>query len=406
MHPIPDRNARRPLAAGFRRWFAALGLIAPLLAGALVAACGGGGGMATAQASATYAAGPIRGFGSVIVNGVRFDDSMAALSDDDGHTLAAGTLQLGMEAEVEAGEVDASAKARASSIRIHSDVVGAVQAIDLGAGTVTVIDQVVATDAQTVFDSNLANGLADLASGDVIKVYGAFDGVTQTIKATRIERDADATQFKLRGTVTALDATLKQLSIGSAVIDYSAASGVPANLAVGSIVVARLKLAPVAGVWIATSLGFGRREIHDHDEAHLEGVISDFTDLTHFSIDGTPVDATNASFPDGQAGVVLGATVEAEGTITNGVLVARSVSLESAHEGHGHDIELHGAVTGLDTTLQTFTLRNTLVSYAGPVTYRGGDAGRLVEGVHVEVQGDLAADGKTVNATLIMFGGD
>ena len=61
-------------------------------AAALLAGCGGGGdagtapfGTGTAAATSSYAAGAISGFGSVIVNGVRFDNSKAKVSDDDIH---------------------------------------------------------------------------------------------------------------------------------------------------------------------------------------------------------------------------------------------------------------------------------------------------------------------------------
>ena len=53
------------------------------LSATLIAACGGGGGGLTADSATAYAAGPITGFGSIIVNGIRFDDSSASVLDDD-----------------------------------------------------------------------------------------------------------------------------------------------------------------------------------------------------------------------------------------------------------------------------------------------------------------------------------
>jgi hypothetical protein len=59
---------------------------AALLA-AVVAACGGGGGSTPPDsnpppAASSFTSGAISGFGSVIVNGVRFDDSGAEVVDD------------------------------------------------------------------------------------------------------------------------------------------------------------------------------------------------------------------------------------------------------------------------------------------------------------------------------------
>jgi len=404
--PQPSSSPRRSASEALVR----AGIVATVLVAFLSACGGGGGGLGSTvppggTASATYAFGPIRGFGSVIVNGVRFDDSAATISDDDGSRLTSADLHLGMVAEVEAGD-NQGGRAKASSIVVHSAIVGPVAAVDPGTGSVSVLGQTVTTDAQTAFDDTLAGGLAALAPGDVIKVYGAFDAASQSYLATRIERDAGATQFKLRGTLASVDMTLKIAVIGGATIDFSGATGVPANLVVGDVVVARLALAQANGMWVATTLGFGQREVHDHGEAHLSGTIGDFVDSTHFSVDGTPVDATGARFPDGTDGIVAGATVEVEGAITGGVLIATSVSLESEHDGHGQDIELHGTISGLDTTAQTFLLRGSVVSYGGSVSYTGGTVATLANGIHVEVRGDLSADGTQVVATLIDFTSD
>ena len=55
-----------------------------LLFAAILGGCGGGVDSGGTGGAATYANGPITGSGSIIVNGVRFDDSAAAISDDSG----------------------------------------------------------------------------------------------------------------------------------------------------------------------------------------------------------------------------------------------------------------------------------------------------------------------------------
>ena len=71
---------------------------------ALVAGCGGGGSSVpsggSAVATSSFAAGPITGFGSVIVNGVHFDDRTAAVSDADGNPRTRDDLRLGMTTDV------------------------------------------------------------------------------------------------------------------------------------------------------------------------------------------------------------------------------------------------------------------------------------------------------------------
>src|SRR3954469_11593651 len=92
---------------GKRNLSALFGAAAAVLAtaGALVA-CGGGGsasGDASGAGATSFASGPISGFGSGIVNGVRFDDTKAKVSDDDGQAHDRGELRLGMVVEVKAG---------------------------------------------------------------------------------------------------------------------------------------------------------------------------------------------------------------------------------------------------------------------------------------------------------------
>jgi hypothetical protein len=95
-----------------------------LAALALLGGCGGvdSGGTGTG-ASSTYASGPITGFGSIIVNGVRYDDIGASIEDDDGRVRSHDELGLGMRTEVIASAITTAAgvaSATASSIRVQS----------------------------------------------------------------------------------------------------------------------------------------------------------------------------------------------------------------------------------------------------------------------------------------------
>lgn len=375
----------------------------------VLSACGGGGGdgattgsTATPASTATvYAAGPITGFGSVIVNGVRFDDSAASISDDDGNQLAEAQLRLGMQVECEGGPGSDDAHGVARAIHVHAALLGPVSAVDATAGTLTVLGQTVTVDAQTAFDSALANGLASVASGAVVQVHGQFDTTSQSYLASRIELAAGANHYRIRGTITAFDATAKTLAIGPTAIDFSTTTNVPTDLAVGKLVVVRLATTPVGAVWTATAVADGQRLMQDHEQAHLRGVISAFTSATQFSVDGNPVDASNAVFPDGEAGVVLGATVEVQGQLVNGTVVARQVEVEDEHEHDGSRVELHGTISALDTAAQTFVVRGVTVSWAGSVDFHDGSATALANGLFVEVRGGFSSDGTVVDATRI-----
>jgi hypothetical protein len=138
-------------------------------------------------------------------------------------------------------------------------------------------------------------------------------------------------------------------------------------------------------------------------EAHVEGVITSFTSSAAFAINGLQVDASAASFPDGTAAIVLGARVEAEGNIVNGVLVATKVEIEDRHEGGQRPLELHGLIASVDTAAQTFALRGVTVWYGGAVVYRNGGAADLAANKRVEVHGVLSADRTRLEARRIEF---
>ena len=405
-------KSRAPIANALRstRTRLAAALLSTL---ALMVGCGGGGadagtsGMATPSGTTVvaYTQGTITGFGSVIVNGVRFDDTAATVTDDDGSKQALGALRLGMRVEVDSGTVDRlSATAKAMALRFGGLVTGPVSAVDTSANTLTVMGQVVDVTTTTVFDDTLATGLSAITPGAVVEVHGLRDAATGHIVATRVEPESNATAYKLRGTVAALDTTAKTFSIGGAAISYAGVAAVPTALANGVNLRVALATAAVSGVWQATALGVRAARTDSLAQAHVRGAISAFTSAAAFTVDGIVVDASNAAFPDGSTGLALGAQVEVEGTLSNGVLVATKVGLESRHTGDdSRRFELHGAISTIDTTAKTFVLRGVTVNYGGTVAYTGGTEAGLVVGAKVEVKGGVGSTRTQVVATKIRF---
>lgn len=385
-------------------------------AAVLTAACGGGGGDAAlgavtatpqAQAATTYTQGVISGFGSIIVGGIHFDDSLAAVSDDDGNRRNRSELKLGMMVEVDAGNVDrAAGSARAMQIRWGSEIVGPVGAIDTAASTVQVLGQTVLVTTSTIFDDSLAGGLTALDSGQVVEVHGILDPANGRVVATRIESEDAAAAYKLRGAIANLDTVAKIFTINGELISYAGLPPglVPPSLANGQVVRVLLQTAQVGRAWVATSLRGGLRlpELA-HREAHVEGVITVFTSTASFQINGLLVDASQANFPDGTAGIGLGARVEVEGTVTNGVLVASKVEIEERRTMGHRPLELRGELGNLNANDKTFALRGVTVWYGSAVVYRDGTEAMLANGRRVEVQGVLSTDRTRLEAQRIEF---
>jgi hypothetical protein len=402
----------RPLAASYRSLFSAstVPALAMAVAGAL-ASCGGGvdsGG--TGGAVSSFASGPITGFGSVIVNGVHFDDRAAAVTDADGNARTRDDLRLGMTTDVRGSAIvpdaDGNPASTASSIVFASEILGPISAIDLAARTLTVLGQTVDITTTTAFDSSLAGGLTALAVGNVVEVYAHVDAATGHYVATRIERKTAVAAFALRGIVAGLDTGARSFALGATRISYAgiAANAVPATLANGRFVRVSLALAQgPGGVWTAVRIVDGVAQIDDREEATIKGLVSAFVSTTQFSVNGTVVDARTAQFPNGSGGLALGKRVEVDGSTVAGVLVATSVKLISDSDEGETDFDVRGAIDSIDTVALTFVVREVIVSYAGSVDFRDGTVTDLVVGRQVEARGMLSADGTRLQATRIDF---
>ena len=406
-------STRTPLTGRRRQVLAAL--LAGSSMAALLVACGGGGGDAPATGGGTataqsFATGPISGLGSVIVNGVRFDDSAARVEDEDGAAHAARELKLGMMVEIQAGKIDDStAKAAASLIRFGSEMVGPVASIDATAQTLRVLDQTIEVKPTTVFEDGLA-GFSAIVKDQVLEIHAQFDAATGHYVATRIESEAGATVFRLRGIVSALinTATVKTFKIGDAVINFAdiAPADLPTAFADGQRVRVRLKTAQVNGQWVALSVRTGVRKVEDHGDARLRGLVSVFNSPQSFEIQGIVVDASNAVFEPNSAAVKLGALVEVRGTASAGKIVASRVKVRNERDDDLQRVELHGSVSALDTTAKTFMLREVKIDYSRVVEWKDGAAADLadpVKSLKVEVKGFWSADRKTLIAAVIEF---
>ena len=137
---------------------------------AVITACGGGGGGSTTAGGVTgggtgsFASGPITGFGSIIVNGVRYDDSSATVKaedDDDGHDRS--ELKLGMMVTINGSAVSPGSTATASAITFASEIEGTITA-KIGTKTLVVHGVNVLITSTTVCEITATTGCADRKS--------------------------------------------------------------------------------------------------------------------------------------------------------------------------------------------------------------------------------------------------
>lgn len=398
--PAPGRWTRHLLAAT-----AGLGL-------ALGSGCGGGvdtGG--TGITISSVALGPISGFGSIVVAGVHYDERGARIEDDSGRLLDAQALQLGALTLVEAGPVATVAgvpTAEAKTLRVLPNLVGPVQSVDTGACELRVLGQRVAAVATTVLDASMptASGscrIGAVAMGQVVEAHGSWDLARGRLAASRLALRASSDHYVLSAVVDAYAPASGTVTLGGQVLSLAGLAGSAPALQVGGFARARLATAQVGGRWVVGQLSDAAPPIAAVERVELEGRISAFTSATRFSLNGVVVDASGASFPNGQAGMAVGTKVEAKGRASGQVLVADTVAVDgSSDEDSGaKTIELEGRITAVDAAAQRFVLRGTTVSYAASPVIEGGTTAALTVNRKVHVKGRLGTDGMTVVATKI-----
>lgn len=409
-------------ASSLVTWGRVSALLGSLFTALAITACGGGGGSSdTVSASGSaFSQGVITGFGSVIVNGVRYDDSRASVSDDDDDDSPGRSkddLKLGMVVTVSGSS--GTGTGTAGTIAFGSELKGLVQSIatttsgtgtatvTAGTGTLVILGQTVVVGTRTVFDPlSLPAGLANIKPGDVLEVHGHLDPTANKLTATRINKENNANHYKITGNVASLNAGSKSFKIGSETISYAAIAADKLRVVLADGFTVRVRLATVqttTGTWSATRIkSAARKGMEGKDKTEIEGLITAFTSSTKFSVSGIPVDASTASFPRGTSTLAMGTRVEVYGKFVNGTLIATEVKIES-HDEMDNEIELHGLVSDINTGSKTFALRGLTVRYDGSVTYARGNASDLKNGAAIEVKGQLASSGTTVQAQKIKF---
>jgi hypothetical protein len=391
-------------------------LVALLVATVLAVGCGGGTdsgvGAGGTGSPLSFSQGTITGFGSIIVNGVHFDDSGASVVDDDGNALSgAQDLRLGTVVDVQGGVVTDGAAA-ASAIHVHVDLVGPVTAAyDAASGRLAVLGQPVRVLASTALDA-FSGGAAAVRVGAVVAVSSLYDKTTGVYVATRIDPAPVAARFAIRGAPTAIDNAADTFTIGAAVFSYDSLAP-PASFATGQLLRAVLaRSVDSHGRRVVTAFGQAVPALPDGRRGSLEGVVDSTTDATHFVVAGVSVDASGAAVTPAGGAVAVQSRVEVHGTVVAGVLVATSVEVHASDDGQDdHDgqdsggrFQIAGAILGLDTAHQTLTMRGpTTVSYA-TASFSDGTSTDLAVGKTIDVKGNLSTDGSEVIATRVKFG--
>lgn len=399
----------------------------------IAAGCGGGGGSTTPGTGTTQpdpvqdtsnevsTIGVVTGFGSVFVNGERYEvvSSTTVNVEGDGERLGDDSaLKLGMKVRIQAEESADGSGLVAASISHSSDLRGPVTRIvvdpdDPSLGTFRVANTPVVVDAETVFDSNIGDNdgipgidIRDLSldSGRMVVRVSGFataDGYVAT-RVSRINVGSDDDEIEVKGFVTSVDTEANTITVANTVFHIN-----------GTEFDDGLVFGPeLVGVFVeveARIVGdrFEATEIEREDEdgnrrgrLEIEGILlSVDTTVTpnRIQIGGVFIEVSDASSLVDH----VGTKVEIKGRFnSDGVLV-----LNQSGGRPGNNVELEDRVAMVDTQAGTFTTRLGIVIRPEPTSRLEDDdddgdrltpeqfLNRLRTGDEIEARGFVNDDG-------------
>ena len=352
----------------------------------LISACGGGGGGSQSAGvggtgiSTAQVQGRTTGFGSIFVNGVRFETDTSEFSVDGIPGATQANLSIGMVVTLDVETRDGNYTGKALRVSYDDEIQGPVAAtpVDVvGSGgaqkTFQVFGQTITIDeTATVFD-----GIAfdTLDANDVIEISGFRNSPTEVF-ATYVEFKetlvVGSSEVELRGTVSGYAPPAMQFTLDGQTINFdnSTEIDIDGGLADGVYV-------EVEGIYQAGPSIFAQ-EIDEEDDGFgseagdvkLQGLVSNFVSLADFEIDGQAIDASAAVLEPANAASLLadGVEVEVRGDISGGVLRAEQLELEDDEtrlkafvsfiyaDNERFDVQFNGLAGSIEVVTDTQTL--------------------------------------------------
>jgi hypothetical protein len=276
---------------------------------------------------------------SVVVNGSDLTvDNLSQINIDE-QTAVVSDLKVGQLVRVDAD----FAKLRVIRLDYVETVRGPVTSAtitfnpDTLAGSFDLLGQTIITNSTTVLD-NISNP-ASLAIGDVLDVSGIRNSTGAIIASYIQQKTSPVSEYRVIGVVSNLTATT--FTVGNLTINFTSADtsgltdGVPI---VGTEIRAR---GPVSNFDINTN-SFAADKVNNsvlglnavtNSTIEIEGIVTSFSSISNFSVNGLTIDASNAIFEDCvSADIALNVKLEIEGEINaGGILNATKVEIKRSN---------------------------------------------------------------------------
>lgn len=319
----------------------------------------------------SFTTGTITGFGSIIVNGIRYDNSAATVISDDDSIGNGNTLQIGMVVVIEGSTISLATtptelpSATAHRITYGSEWVGPVSSIirsDVG-NTFQILGNTVDVLTSTVF-SGIANQMSELTTDHYAEVYGYVDQTDGHIQASRIDvTTTRPSAYKLSGSLDQINTNTMNATLGQTSIAWTNESVLATDAANGAFVRATLNPIPNSLLYTATRIRILTSPLstlsqEKEYQAEINGSITAFTSNAQFTVKGIPCDAASAKI---SGSLRAGAQVEVKGIIKSGRLIASEVEVKDVAKVESKKYEFIGYISNISS--QTFILKDITFEY-------------------------------------------
>jgi hypothetical protein len=302
---------------------------------------------------AAYSYGRVADFGSIWVNGIRYDTSTAQF-------LINGTP--GSQADLDIDDIVlvegrlSGSGGIADRVVFDHVLVGPIESVDATSESLVALGQAVRISSETSFDSTIQGGIAGLGAGVSINVSG-FRTADGAIAATRLGTQPPGVgELRTTGAVTSVASAAKRFNLNALVVDYGSAlvQGVSGGaIARGDVVTVRGASLGADGALIAASVDVKRTSIQGNagDRVDIEGYVTAFDtgNPLNFEVAGLAVTTTSATNFSGS--LTLDSAIEVEGSLSaTGAVIANEVR------------------TGFVPTLGTYAVEARVFDpYSGPI---------------------------------------
>lgn len=337
----------------------------------LLVSCGGGGGISSILtvdggiSGTGISQGPISGFGSIYVNGVKYEVDEATLLRNGKPVSTQTEFQLGEIIKI-TGQINQDGlTGTANTVEFNNAFEGNITQTSQDDLSIEVLGQTIISTGTTLLHG--FQQLQALQLDNIVEISAQRNANQQWIASSITLKQPvfknGVSELSIQGRISNIDQRQQTFQIGKQVIFYG---NVAQTLVSGSLVndiyiEVTSSQALQNGQLIAKTMNIVNRSNHfpSGSELELTGYIDQFTSSSEFHVNGQAVVTLGSvKFENGQASdLKLNTLVEVEGTINQqGVLETEEVSIKHKDGSDDDSEEREGVIDSINYDNQTFSI--------------------------------------------------